>query len=111
MRMVYALLNNLADEISALFVNGLPVFLSLSLSSTCTSPQVNLTFAIITFVIQKIVMDPKVVNRLFDEGAFLLILNVPPGTEFGIDLNTFRTGEKFMGIKMIPPGIHFVYYR
>jgi len=28
----------------------------------------------------------------------------------GIDMNSWNTGDKFMGVKMIPPGIHFVYY-
>lgn len=39
-----------------------------------------------------------------------MLINVPLGTEIGIDLNSWNVGDKFMGIKMIPPGIHFVYY-
>jgi hypothetical protein len=27
----------------------------------------------------------------------ILAVDVPPGTEFGIDLNTWNTGEKFKG--------------
>ena len=55
-------------------------------------------------------MDPAVAKKLFKEGASIVLLDVPPGTEFGIDMNSWNVGDKFMGIKMIPPGIHFVYY-
>ena len=40
-----------------------------------------------------------------------LKLDVPPKTEIGIDVHSWNTGEKFMGIKMIPPGIHYVFWR
>ncbi|KAK4007695.1 protein AAR2 homolog [Daphnia magna] len=55
-------------------------------------------------------MDERLANRLFEEGAFLFLLDVPIGTEVGIDFNCWRTAEKFKGIKMIPPGVHYVYY-
>ena len=55
-------------------------------------------------------MDPAVAKKLFKEGAAIVLLDVPPGTEVGIDMNSWNVGENFMGIKMIPPGIHFVYY-
>lgn len=55
-------------------------------------------------------IDPAVAKKLFKEGAALVLIDLPPGTEFGIDMNSWNIGEKFMGIKMIPPGIHFVYY-
>ena len=55
-------------------------------------------------------IDAAVAKKLFKEGAALVLIDVPLGTEFGIDLNSWNVGEKFMGIKMIPPGIHFVYY-
>ena len=38
------------------------------------------------------------------------IKDVPTGTEFGIDANSWNTGDKFLGVKMIPPGLHFIYY-
>ena len=41
----------------------------------------------------------------------LIILDMPVGTEFGIDYNSWHVGPKFKGVKMIPPGLHFVYYR
>lgn len=56
-------------------------------------------------------MDQETAKKLFDHGAVLVFLDVPVGTEFGIDFCSWNTGEKFMGIKMIPPGIHFIYYR
>lgn len=55
-------------------------------------------------------IDPDTAKALFDEGAALILLNVPPGTEFGIDYNSWNTGKRFKGVKMIPPGVHFVYY-
>lgn len=55
-------------------------------------------------------IDQELAKRLFAEGAFLIFLDVPVGTEFGIDLKSWNTGEKFKGVKMIPPGVHIVHY-
>uniref|UniRef100_A0A023F832 Protein AAR2 homolog n=1 Tax=Triatoma infestans TaxID=30076 RepID=A0A023F832_TRIIF len=60
-------------------------------------------------------MDPSTIEqelakRLLVEGATLIFLNVPVGTKFGIDMKTWDTGEKFKGIKMIPPGLHMIHY-
>ncbi|KAL3885187.1 hypothetical protein ACJMK2_025279 [Sinanodonta woodiana] len=55
-------------------------------------------------------MDPETAKVLFKEGATLLFFDVPEGTEFGIDYNSWTVGPNFQGVKMIPPGIHFVYY-
>ncbi|XP_078508217.1 protein AAR2 homolog [Lissotriton helveticus] len=55
-------------------------------------------------------MDPELAKRLFFEGATLMILKMPEGTEFGIDYNSWQIGPKFRGVKMIPPGIHFIHY-
>lgn len=55
-------------------------------------------------------MDPELAKSLFFEGATVIILNVPKGTEFGIDYNSWEVGPKFRGVKMIPPGIHFLHY-
>ena len=48
---------------------------------------------------------------LFAEGGMLVFLDVPAGTEFGIDYNSWEVGGQFKGVKMIPPGVHFIYYR
>lgn len=56
-------------------------------------------------------MDPDLALKLFEDGATLFFLDVPLGSEFGIDFNSWRTGEKFKGVKMIPPGLHYIYYR
>ena len=42
-------------------------------------------------------MDQEVALKLFEEGATLFFLDVPIGTEFGIDFNSWNTGEKFKG--------------
>jgi A1 cistron-splicing factor AAR2 len=55
-------------------------------------------------------LEPELANRLFDEGSFLILKDVPRGTLIGMDMQSWNTGDKFMGIKLIPPGIHFVYY-
>uniref|UniRef100_A0A7G3ASR9 Protein AAR2 homolog n=1 Tax=Lutzomyia longipalpis TaxID=7200 RepID=A0A7G3ASR9_LUTLO len=54
-------------------------------------------------------MDQKTALHRFQHGAFLIIAGVPPQTEFGIDCSKFAIAEKFRGVKMIPPGPHFVY--
>lgn len=50
-----------------------------------------------------------IANRLFEEGAILVVAGLPAGTEFGIDLDTNKVDELFRGVKMIPAGPHFVY--
>ena len=54
-------------------------------------------------------MDPEVAKGLFTTGSTLVLLDVPANTEFGIDYHCWRTGPNFRGVKMIPPGVHFVY--
>lgn len=49
-------------------------------------------------------------NSLFEAGGIFLFFDVPLNSEFGIDYNCWRTGENFKGVKMIPPGIHFIYF-
>ncbi|EDV30188.1 uncharacterized protein Dana_GF23151 [Drosophila ananassae] len=54
-------------------------------------------------------MDPQLALRLLAEGAVLVIAGVPEGTEFGIDLCAHTIGPNFRGVKMIPPGVHYVW--
>lgn len=56
-------------------------------------------------------MDQDVAQTLFMQGATLVLLDVPIGTDIGIDIKSWNTEENFKGIKMIPPGIHYVHYR
>ncbi|XP_015591459.1 protein AAR2 homolog isoform X2 [Cephus cinctus] len=55
-------------------------------------------------------MDQDLAKRLLVEGGTLVLLDVPRGTDFGIDLKSWNTGEDFKGVKMIPPGFHYVHY-
>ncbi|KAF7270858.1 hypothetical protein GWI33_016196 [Rhynchophorus ferrugineus] len=55
-------------------------------------------------------MDQDTAKKLFNKGGFFILLGVPEGTEFGIDLKSWNTGEKFRGVKMIPPGLHYIFY-
>ncbi|RUP39263.1 AAR2 protein-domain-containing protein [Jimgerdemannia flammicorona] len=56
-------------------------------------------------------MDQATANALFAQGGILIFLDAPEGMEFGIDYNAWTVGPLFKGVKMIPPGLHFVYYR
>ncbi|KAF2351798.1 A1 cistron-splicing factor AAR2 [Trinorchestia longiramus] len=49
-------------------------------------------------------------QHLFHEGAAVVLLNVPVLTQIGIDMHSWSVGPKFKGIKMIPPGLHYIYY-
>lgn len=39
------------------------------------------------------------------------MLDAPAGLEFGIDLNCWAIDNKFQGLKLIPPGLHYVYWK
>lgn len=55
-------------------------------------------------------INPEQARFLYEEHcAILIIEDLPLGSEFGIDLIAYRVGEKFRGVKLIPPGVHFVY--
>ena len=56
-------------------------------------------------------MDPTQALELVQQGAILLILAVPQGTILGVDQAVFTVGPRFQGIKMLPPGAHFISYR
>eukprot|EP00798_Chlamydomonas_sp_ICE-L_P014528 gene14528-20559_t len=53
-------------------------------------------------------MDNEAAKGFVDNGGTLLFLGVPPRTIVGVDHQAFSAGPKFMGIKMIPPGTHFI---
>ncbi|XP_077300352.1 protein AAR2 homolog [Arctopsyche grandis] len=55
-------------------------------------------------------IDPEVARRLLEEGGTLVAAGAPRGTYIGIDLQCWRIDSEFRGIKMIPPGLHFVHY-
>ncbi|XP_015691653.1 protein AAR2 homolog isoform X2 [Oryza brachyantha] len=55
-------------------------------------------------------VDPEAAAELVREGATLFLLDVPQRTLLGVDAQVFSVGPKFKGIKMVPPGPHFVYY-
>ncbi|XGW08390.1 hypothetical protein V3C99_011039 [Haemonchus contortus] len=54
-------------------------------------------------------LPPEVVNYMYTSGAFMILKDFPEGHEFGIDYKSWTVGPKFMGLKMIPAGVHFVY--
>ncbi|KAI9292754.1 AAR2-domain-containing protein [Neoconidiobolus thromboides FSU 785] len=54
--------------------------------------------------------DNATAKHYFQQGGKLVFLNCPKDFEFGIDFSNWIVGPKFMGLKFIPPGIHFIYY-
>ena len=56
-------------------------------------------------------VDNDTAVRLLKEGGTFIFLDVPPGMEFGIDLKIWTTGDQFKGVKMIPPGAHYIHFR
>ena len=54
-------------------------------------------------------LSPEEARRLVEAGAFVVCIDVPPGTDFGIDYVSFETGKRFKGVKMVPPGFHFLH--
>ncbi|GFH24152.1 uncharacterized protein HaLaN_21887 [Haematococcus lacustris] len=55
-------------------------------------------------------LDPETARELATVGAALLLLDVPVGTLIGIDQQCFAAGPLFKGVKMLPPGPHFITY-
>eukprot|EP00913_Durusdinium_trenchii_P024807 g23283.t1 len=49
------------------------------------------------------------VQRLTEHGCSVLCLGCPEGMLFGIDYSAWAVGPQFMGIKLIPPGLHYIY--
>jgi hypothetical protein len=37
-------------------------------------------------------LDPELVAKLYEDGGFLIIKDLPEGTEFGIDMKSWNTG-------------------
>lgn len=56
-------------------------------------------------------MDQMTAKHLFEVGAMLVLEGVPVGTEIGVDMHSWQTAHNFRGVKMIPPGMHFIYFR
>lgn len=54
-------------------------------------------------------MPQDMARILYEEGALLIIAGIPTGTEIGVDLSPNKVDDMFRGVKMIPPGAHFVY--
>eukprot|EP00927_Polykrikos_kofoidii_P044396 TRINITY_DN38373_c0_g1_i1.p1 TRINITY_DN38373_c0_g1~~TRINITY_DN38373_c0_g1_i1.p1 ORF type:complete len:409 (-),score=86.53 TRINITY_DN38373_c0_g1_i1:87-1313(-) len=49
------------------------------------------------------------VERLTEHGCSVLCLGCPERMLFGIDYSAWTVGPRFMGVKLIPPGLHYVY--
>lgn len=49
------------------------------------------------------------VERLTIHGCSVLCLDCPEGILFGIDYSAWTVGPRFMGVKLVPPGLHYVY--
>jgi A1 cistron-splicing factor AAR2 len=40
----------------------------------------------------------------------IVLLDAPPKIQLGVDNTAWIVGNKFKGVKLIPLGVHFVYY-
>lgn len=49
------------------------------------------------------------VERLAEHGCSVLCLDCPEGILFGIDYSAWTVGPRFMGVKLVPPGLHYMY--
>jgi A1 cistron-splicing factor AAR2 len=54
-------------------------------------------------------MDNARARELVEAGAFVLALDFPARTGFGMDYGSWGVGESFKGMKMIPPGCHYIH--
>uniref|UniRef100_A0A914DPQ5 Protein AAR2 homolog n=1 Tax=Acrobeloides nanus TaxID=290746 RepID=A0A914DPQ5_9BILA len=54
-------------------------------------------------------MSQELARELFERGGFIVFKNFEEGMEFGIDYKSWNVAPKFIGLKMIPPGVHFIY--
>ncbi|PVU99372.1 hypothetical protein BB559_000771 [Furculomyces boomerangus] len=55
-------------------------------------------------------MDNETALSLYDKGGFFVVTNCPKKIEFGIDLHLWETSNNFMGLKLVPPGLHLLSY-
>ncbi|CAK1546217.1 unnamed protein product [Leptosia nina] len=55
-------------------------------------------------------MDQDTAKKLLIDGGTFVFLGVPQETQFGIDMQCWNTDDDFRGIKMIPPGLHYIHY-
>jgi len=49
------------------------------------------------------------VEHLTENGCSVLCLGCPEGMLFGIDYSAWTVGPRFMGVKLVPPGVHYIY--
>ncbi|KNC82790.1 hypothetical protein SARC_04923 [Sphaeroforma arctica JP610] len=63
-----------------------------------------------SFAPKSLEIDPDLAKKLFEEGGKILALDVPAGTEFGLDYKSWTVGDRFKGVKFLPHGIHMAYY-
>uniref|UniRef100_A0A7E4VWC7 Protein AAR2 homolog n=1 Tax=Panagrellus redivivus TaxID=6233 RepID=A0A7E4VWC7_PANRE len=54
-------------------------------------------------------MPQELAQQLFNECGFLVIQNVPEGMEFGVDYKSWTVRSNFLGLKLIPPGLHYFF--
>ncbi len=48
---------------------------------------------------------------LLQQGGLLVVQDLPVGSEFGLDYQSWTTASRFRGVKMLPPGLHLIYTR
>lgn len=56
-------------------------------------------------------VDPASLIALQAQGGTLLCLGLPKASQFGLDYAEWSVGPRFLGISVVPPGPHFLWYR
>lgn len=56
-------------------------------------------------------LSPEAGAALQKQAGMLICLDLPPGTQLGLDYADWTVGARFRGVSLLPPGIHFVWFR
>jgi A1 cistron-splicing factor AAR2 len=56
------------------------------------------------------ILSQEEANDFVKKSGFLLLLEAPAQLELGFDNQSWKIGDKFRGIKLIPYGGHLVFY-
>lgn len=56
-------------------------------------------------------MPPEESKTFCDNGSYIFINGLPIGSEIGIDYYSWDLSGEFFGFKMVPPGVHLLYWK
>eukprot|EP01068_Selenidium_serpulae_P012108 Selendium_serpulae@DN5771_c0_g1_i1.p1 len=56
-----------------------------------------------------VVTDAEAAAQLSDQACTIIVVDCPSGIHVGLDYLMWKTGSKFKGVQLIPPGPHFLF--